>query len=59
MKKFLVKLRGDRSPLPPRPAMRDMAFQAGAPLQVIGLLLALDASVVVLALILFPFLWKD
>lgn len=35
------------------------AFQAGAPLQVIGLLLALDASVVVLALILFPFLWKD
>lgn len=35
------------------------AFQAGAPLQVVGLLLALDASVVVLALILFPFLWKD
>ncbi|MFZ5836419.1 MAG: HPP family protein [Pseudomonadota bacterium] len=26
MKKFLVKLRGDRSPLPPRPAMRAMAF---------------------------------
>ncbi|MCU0379558.1 MAG: heme exporter protein CcmB [Chitinophagaceae bacterium] len=34
-------------------------FQAGVPLQVVGLLLALDASVVVLALILFPFLWKD
>jgi heme exporter protein B len=34
-------------------------FQAGVPLQVVGLLLALDAAVVVLALILFPFLWKD
>jgi heme exporter protein B len=34
-------------------------FQAGVPLQVVGLLLALDVSVVVLALILFPFLWKD
>lgn len=34
-------------------------FQAGVPLQVVGLLLALDASVIVLALILFPFLWKD
>jgi heme exporter protein B len=34
-------------------------FEAGAPLQVVGLLLALDAAVVVLALILFPFLWKD
>jgi len=34
-------------------------FREGVPLQVVGLLLALDASVVVLALILFPFLWKD
>lgn len=34
-------------------------FEAGAPLQVVGLLLALDAAVVILALILFPFLWKD
>jgi heme exporter protein B len=35
------------------------AFQQGVPLQIAGLLLALDASVVILALILFPFLWKD
>jgi heme exporter protein B len=34
-------------------------FREGVPLQVVGLLLALDASVVILALILFPFLWKD
>jgi heme exporter protein B len=34
-------------------------FEAGAPLQIVGLLLALDAAVVILALILFPFLWKD
>jgi heme exporter protein B len=34
-------------------------FQAGVPLQIVGLLLALDAAVVILALILFPFLWKD
>lgn len=34
-------------------------FSAGADLGIIWLLLALDAGVVVLTLILFPFLWKD
>jgi heme exporter protein B len=34
-------------------------FAATDPTQVVLLLLALDASVAVLALILFPFLWKD
>ena len=34
-------------------------FQAGVSLQVILLLVALDVSVVLLCLILFPFLWKD
>jgi heme exporter protein B len=34
-------------------------FKAGVPLQVVGLLLALDFSVILLSVILFPFLWKD
>jgi heme exporter protein B len=34
-------------------------FRDGAPLQVILLLLALDLSVILLAVILYPFLWKD
>jgi heme exporter protein B len=34
-------------------------FKTGASMQIVLLLLALDASVVVLSLILFPFLWKD
>lgn len=34
-------------------------FRAGASMEVTLLILALDLSVVVLAVILFPFLWKD
>jgi heme exporter protein B len=34
-------------------------FKAGASQQIVLLLLALNASVVVLSVILFPFLWKD
>jgi heme exporter protein B len=34
-------------------------FKDGAPIQIILLLLALDISVVILAMILYPFLWKD
>jgi heme exporter protein B len=34
-------------------------FKDGAPTQIILLLLALDISVVILAMILYPFLWKD
>jgi heme exporter protein B len=34
-------------------------FAAGADSGIVWLLLALDASVVLLTLILFPFLWKD
>lgn len=34
-------------------------FAAGADLGIVWLLLALDASVILLTLILFPFLWKD
>lgn len=34
-------------------------FRTGAVLQLIGLILLFDMLVVVLALILFPFLWKD
>jgi heme exporter protein B len=34
-------------------------FRDGAPAQIILLLLALDISVVILAMILYPFLWKD
>ncbi len=34
-------------------------FKAGASLQITLLVIALNASVVVLAVILFPFLWKD
>jgi len=34
-------------------------FRDGAPAQIILLLLALDISVVILAIILYPFLWKD
>ena len=34
-------------------------FREGAPTQIILLLLALDISVVILAMILYPFLWKD
>jgi heme exporter protein B len=34
-------------------------FRDGAPLKVILLLLALDLSVILLAVILYPFLWKD
>lgn len=34
-------------------------FQEGAVLQLAGLILLLDAMVIVLAVILFPFLWKD
>jgi heme exporter protein B len=34
-------------------------FRDGAPLQVIFLLIALDLSVILLAVILYPFLWKD
>jgi heme exporter protein B len=35
------------------------AFREGAILQVVLLLLALDAAVCILSVILFPFLWKD
>ncbi len=35
------------------------AFREGALLQIILLLLALDIMIIVLAVILFPFLWKD
>jgi hypothetical protein len=34
-------------------------FKAGVSLQVVLLLLALDLSVIILSVILFPFLWKD
>lgn len=34
-------------------------FRDGVPMQVILLLIALDISVVILAMILYPFLWKD
>lgn len=34
-------------------------FKAGVSMQVVLLLLALDFSVIVLSVILFPFLWKD
>jgi heme exporter protein B len=34
-------------------------FKAGVSFQVVFLLLALDLSVIVLSVILFPFLWKD
>lgn len=34
-------------------------FTAGADFDIVWLLLALDASVIMLTLILFPFLWKD
>jgi heme exporter protein B len=34
-------------------------FRDGAPLQIVLLLLALDISVIFLAIILYPFLWKD
>jgi heme exporter protein B len=34
-------------------------FAAGADTGIIWLLLALDLSVIILTLILFPFLWKD
>jgi heme exporter protein B len=34
-------------------------FREGAPLQIVLLLVALDISVVFLAVILYPFLWKD
>lgn len=34
-------------------------FREGAPTQIMLLLLALDISVVILAMILYPFLWKD
>lgn len=35
------------------------AFKAGAVWQLTGLLLGLDALVIVMAVILFPYLWKD
>lgn len=35
------------------------SFSASSPLQVAMLLMALDVSVAVLSLILFPFLWKE
>lgn len=34
-------------------------FKGGVPMQMVMLLLALDISVVLLAVILYPFLWKD
>ena len=34
-------------------------FRDGAPLQIVLLLAALDLSVILLAVILYPFLWKD
>ena len=34
-------------------------FRDGAPLQIVLLLVALDISVIFLAIILYPFLWKD
>jgi heme exporter protein B len=34
-------------------------FRDGVPMQMILLLIALDISVVILAMILYPFLWKD
>ena len=34
-------------------------FRDGAPLQIILLLFALDLAVIFLAVILYPFLWKD
>jgi heme exporter protein B len=34
-------------------------FRDGAPLQIVILLLALDLAVILLAVILYPFLWKD
>lgn len=34
-------------------------FRDGAPLQIVMLLLALDLAVILLAVILYPFLWKD
>lgn len=34
-------------------------FREGVPMQIILLLIALDISVVILAMILYPFLWKD
>lgn len=34
-------------------------FKAGVAMQVVLLLLALDLSIIVLSVILFPFLWKD
>jgi heme exporter protein B len=34
-------------------------FNNGIPLQMILLLLAFDALIIVLSVILFPFLWKD
>jgi heme exporter protein B len=34
-------------------------FRDGAPLQIVLLLVALDISVIFLAVILYPFLWKD
>lgn len=34
-------------------------FRDGIPFQMIGLLLAFDALMIILSVILFPFLWKD
>jgi len=34
-------------------------FKEGAVLELIGLITGLDALIVVLAIILFPYLWKD
>lgn len=34
-------------------------FKAGAPLQLIGLLVGLDILVIIMAAVLFPYLWKD
>jgi heme exporter protein B len=34
-------------------------FRDGVPVQILSLLIALDISVVILAMILYPFLWKD
>lgn len=34
-------------------------FKAGVPMQLTGLLLGLDALVIIMAAVLFPYLWKD
>jgi heme exporter protein B len=34
-------------------------FKAGVPLQMTGLLIGLDVLVIIMASVLFPYLWKD